>query len=57
MQAYKQNADSVKSLERDFHSLIDQGLLRQDEEGNVHCVANWEEHQQLRQMKEAEILS
>ncbi len=48
LQAHREKAAKVSSLENDFHNLIDQGLLRMDAGGNVHCVQSWEEHQELR---------
>ena len=55
--AYKASADRVISLENNIQELIDNGLLRYDADGNCHGVHSWEEHQQLKQVKEAEILS
>ena len=45
--AHRTSADKVVSLESDFMRLLDSGLLKQDAQGNVHCVESWEEHQQI----------
>ena len=51
LQAHRDKAEQVSALERDFHQLIESGLMKQDAEGNVHVVESWEEHQQIKQMQ------
>ena len=51
MQDMEQRAQRVASLEENFQLLVDNGLLKYDGQGNVSNVSNWEEHQQLKEMK------
>ena len=44
-------------LEENFTQLVNAGLLRYDAEGNVRGVESWEEHQHLKQQREADALS
>ena len=47
VQAYKAQAARVVSLEGNIQELINNGLLRYDEEGNCNSVTTWQEHEQL----------
>ena len=53
----RQKEDKVVNLGMNFQRILDAGLLKQDQEGNVDTVKIWDEHQSILRQKEADVLS